>query len=112
MTHLQATLLMAPPQGGSPIVSFAMIGIMFMIMYFILIRPQQKERQRHQEMVAAIKKGDEVVTAGGIIGSVVHAEDDRLTIRTAESTRIVVERGKIAALVTEKGGGSSASPAS
>ncbi len=47
-------------------------------------------------MVTALKKGDEVVTEGGIIGSVVHLTDDRLTIKTAENTRLVVARGKIA----------------
>ena len=51
-------------------------------------------------MLAALKKGDEVVTAGGIIGSVVHADQDRVTIKTAESTRLVIERAKISRVVT------------
>jgi preprotein translocase subunit YajC len=53
-------------------------------------------------MLSAVKKGDEVVTAGGIIGTVVHAEEDRLTIRSGESTRLVVERGRIARVISQK----------
>ena len=66
------------------------------IMYFILIRPQRKAAQRHREMLAALKRGDEVMTEGGIIGEVVHLKDDRITIRTGENTRLVVARPKIA----------------
>lgn len=64
------------------------------IFYFLLVRPQRKVQQRHREMVAALKKGDEVMTEGGLIGEVVHTAEDRLTIRTGES-RVVVARGKI-----------------
>jgi len=73
----------------------------FAIFYFLLIRPQRKEQQRHQEMVRAVKKGDEVVTSGGIIGTVVHAQEDRLTLRTGESTRIVVERARVARMAPQ-----------
>jgi preprotein translocase subunit YajC len=66
-----------------------------LIMYWLLIKPQRDERKRHQEMVAALKKGDEVATVGGIIGSVVHVEDDRVTIRTGDNTRLVIERQKV-----------------
>lgn len=70
--------------------------LIFAIFYFLLIRPQRKEAERHRQMVAALRKGHEVTTAGGIIGTVVHTEDDRITIKTAESTRIVIERTKVA----------------
>jgi preprotein translocase subunit YajC len=83
------------------------MGAIFMIFYWLLIRPQQKERQRHQAMVSALKKGDEIVTAGGIIGTVVHVDADRITIRSAENTCLVVERGKVGGIVA---GGSSGTP--
>jgi preprotein translocase subunit YajC len=54
-------------------------------------------------MLTKIKKGDEIVTNGGIIGKVVHVEDKRLTIRTGENTRITVDRGRIATVVDVKG---------
>jgi preprotein translocase subunit YajC len=65
------------------------------IFYFLLIRPQKKAQQRHQEMVQGLKKGDEVMTDGGIIGQVVHLKDDRVLIKTANDTRIEVARVKI-----------------
>jgi preprotein translocase subunit YajC len=66
------------------------------IFYFLLIRPQRKAQQRHQEMVKGLKKGDEVMTDGGILGQVVHLRDDRVTVRTAGDTRVEVARVKIA----------------
>ncbi len=66
------------------------------IFYFLLIRPQRKAQQRHQEMVKALRKGDEVMTDGGIIGEVIHLKEDRVTIRTGPDTRIEVARVKIA----------------
>lgn len=73
----------------------AQLSLIFLIFYFLLIRPQRKEQQRHQEMVKALAKGDEVVTSGGIIGTVVHATDDTLTVKTGENTRIVIERSRV-----------------
>ena len=67
------------------------IGAVF---YFLIIRPQGQARKRAEEMVAAIKKGDEVVTAGGIVGRVKDVKDSRLTIETGTAT-IVVERSRI-----------------
>lgn len=97
---LPALVLMVPREGaGAGTVMLLQIGAMVAIFYFLLIRPQQKEAKRHREMLAALKKGDEVVTSGGIIGTVVHAAEDRLTIKTADSTRLVVQRGRIAGVV-------------
>ena len=76
------------------------IGVIF---YFLLIRPQRKEQQRHRAMIEELKKGDEVVTNGGIIGTVVHTQDDRLTIKTGENTRLVIQRGRIAQILTNQG---------
>ena len=100
MPHATLALLMAPREGGNAGTVFLvqMVAI-FAIFYFLLIRPQRKEQQRHQAMVEALKKGDEVVTSGGIIGVVVHAEKERVTIKTAESTRLLVEKGRIARVV-------------
>ncbi|MBI4540234.1 MAG: preprotein translocase subunit YajC [Gemmatimonadetes bacterium] len=95
------TLLMAPRQNANAGLVFIieMIAI-FAIFYFLLIRPQRLEQKRHRQMVANLKKGDEVITLGGIIGSVVHVKDDRVTIRTAEDTRLVIERSKIGRVAT------------
>ena len=92
---LRSGLLMAPAEGGSPLALFVQIGLIFLIFYWLLIRPQRKKRQQHQTMIDTLKKGDEVVTVGGIVGTIVHLDDERLTVKTAENTRLVVERGKV-----------------
>jgi preprotein translocase subunit YajC len=93
-----------PREGGSAgaIFIFQMVLIVA-IFYFLLLRPQAKERQRHAEMLAQVKKGDEIVTNGGIIGKVVHVEEGRLTLRTGENTRVTVDRTRIAAVLDLKG---------
>jgi preprotein translocase subunit YajC len=92
------------------------VTLILAIFYFFLIRPQQQQKKKHEEALRAIKRGDQVVTFGGIVGEVVHIKEtvigegatarpmeDQITIKSAES-RLVVERGKIARIV----GGTSA----
>jgi preprotein translocase subunit YajC len=83
-------------------VFFVQLIAIIAIFYFLLIRPQRKEQQRHRNMVAALKKGDRVVTAGGIVGKVIHVQEHHLTIVTAENTRLVIERSKIATLTNPR----------
>lgn len=100
MTYASLAVLVAPREGGSgPIIFLVQMMAIFGIIYFLLFRPQRKEQERHRQMLSTLKKGDEVVTAGGVIGTVIHAEEDRLTIRTGENTRLVVERARIAKLL-------------
>ena len=93
---LGALALGAPRQGasGGAVFLIQMVAI-FAIFYFLLIRPQRMAQKKHQEMLSQLKKGDDVITEGGIVGSVVHIADDQVTIKTGD-TRIVVMRGKIA----------------
>ena len=102
--------LMAPgAAGGSPLIQpLVMYGAIFAIFWFVLLRPQQKQRRLHEETIRQLKKGDEVVTAGGIVGEVVTirplkadttSAEDRITIKSGES-RLVVERGRIARLTS------------
>ena len=99
-------MLMAPREGGSPAFIFLLqMGAIFAIFYFLLIRPQRKEQGRHRQMLAALKKGDEVITNGGVIGTVIHADGDRLTVKTAEDTRLLVHRSRVAQLVTDDSDG-------
>lgn len=103
----------APAAGGASrnlmvmliyLVSFGLIA------YFILIRPQRKMQQTHQQMLGALKKGDEVLTEGGIIGSVVHIQDDRITIKSGEA-RLVVARLKISRVINPPAAGATAEKA-
>ena len=72
-----------------------MFGAIFLIFYFLLIRPQRKQQKSHDEMVKSLSRGDEVVTIGGIIGKIIHLTDDRMTIKTADDTRLEIERSKV-----------------
>lgn len=104
MTHFIFGLLMAPAEGGSPLALFVQLGLIFMIFYWLLIRPQKKEKDRHKAMIDTLKKGDEIVTVGGIIATIVHLDDERLTVKTAEDTRLLVERGKVGRAVVDESG--------
>jgi preprotein translocase subunit YajC len=65
------------------------------VFYFLLIRPQQQARKRHLEMVAALKKGDPVVTSGGLIGTVRSVKDDEVRVELAPNVEVRVQRGAI-----------------
>ncbi len=65
------------------------------IFYFLLIRPQRQQQKSHEQMVAGLKRGDEIATMGGIVGRIVHVKEDRLTIKTGDDTRLVIERDKV-----------------
>jgi preprotein translocase subunit YajC len=82
---------------------FIQLALIFLIFYWLLIRPQRKEQERHRAMIQALKKGDEIVTAGGIIGTIVHATEDRLTVKTGDNTRIILERSKVQRRLDEVG---------
>lgn len=83
------------PRAGGTIMLIYLVAF-GLIMWLLIIRPQRKMQEKHKAMVDAVKKGDEVMTEGGIIGHVVHIADDRLTIKSGDNTRVVVARVKIA----------------
>ena len=76
------------------------IAAFIAIFYFILIRPQRQQAKKHEAMLKQVKRGDEIVTAGGIVGEVVHVKDNLLTIKSGES-KLVIERDRIAKVVTQ-----------
>jgi preprotein translocase subunit YajC len=83
------------PAGPNPLSTIVLFGGLFAIFYFLLLRPQKKQQQAHQEMVNTLSRGDEVVTMGGIVGEIIHLADDRVTIKTDKDTRLVIDRSKI-----------------
>ena len=96
---LMLNLLAASPDGGqaNPAATLMMMVGFIAIFYFLFFRPQRKQQQEHQSLVQSLKKGDEVTTVGGIVGTIVHLTDDRLTLKTGD-TRIEVERSKVGAV--------------
>ena len=80
---------------GGAIAQFLPLILIFAIMYFLLIRPQQKKMKEHQNMVAALRKGDQVVTQGGVIGKVSHVSDDELKVEIADGVKVRVVRSTV-----------------
>ena len=79
----------------NPIMSVLPMLFIFGIFYFLLIRPQKKQQQEHQKMVASLGKNDEVVTSGGIMGTIVNVKDKSFVIRIDDNTKIEVLKSYI-----------------
>lgn len=82
--------------GSSMLIQFLPIILIFVIMYFLILRPQRMKARAHQEMVANLRRGDTVVTSGGLIGKVAKVDEGELQVEVAEGIRVKVVRGMIA----------------
>jgi preprotein translocase subunit YajC len=89
----------APGQQADPLMSFLPLIILFVIFYFLLIRPQQKKAKEHREMVSAMKKGDEIVTQGGIVGKVIDVSDGFLTVEIADNVQIKLQNHAVSTVL-------------
>lgn len=89
-------MLLAAPEGGSSGLSILLFQVVAigMVFYFLVIRPQGQARKKHAAMLAALKKGDDIMTAGGIVGKVKDIKDDRITVESG-TANFVVERSRI-----------------
>ena len=87
---------------GSGFAQFVPLILIFVIFYFFLIRPQQKKVKEHKSMVTALKRGDEVITSGGIVGTIerVH-EDDKIDLSISENVTVKVVKSTIQNLLTK-----------
>jgi preprotein translocase subunit YajC len=100
----------AAPRPGSPglMEMLPFLVAMFLIVYFMMIRPQQKKQKETQKMLEAIKKGDRVVTIGGLFGTVGNVKDTTVMVKVAENTVVEVKKSAISTVVnrdkTEKDG--------
>ena len=90
----------AAPGGGME--SFILIGLMFVVLYFLMIRPQMKRAKEHKTMIEALQKGDEVVTAGGLLGRISRINENYVTLEIADRVEIQVQRPAVQ-LVLPKG---------
>ena len=89
----------APQATTDPLVSFLPLIFIFVVFYFLLIRPQSKKAKEHKQMVEALAKGDEVVTNGGLLGRITKVGDNFLEVEVAENIRVKVQRQAIASLM-------------
>jgi preprotein translocase subunit YajC len=98
--------------GGFDLISLMPLLLIFVVFYFLLIRPQQKKMKQHRDMVAALKRSDRVLTAGGIIGTVVKVEDGELLVEIAKDVRVRVARNTISDVLSKpQPAGEAAKPA-
>ena len=88
-------VLLAQTAGGSPSSLFIFIAGMFAIMYFLMIRPQQKQLKAHRELLANLKKGDNVVTQGGIIGRIYSVSDKDVQLEVANNVKLRVLKSSV-----------------
>ncbi|GJM45437.1 MAG: preprotein translocase subunit YajC [Gemmatimonadota bacterium] len=85
----------------SPFAMFLPIVAILFIYYFILVRPQQKQAQRHRQLVSSLKKGDDVVTDSGLVGSVISVTDEFVVIKAAENVKLKFLKSKVAARTSD-----------
>ena len=87
--------------GGFDLVALAPLALIFVVFYFLLIRPQQKKQRAHKQMIGAVRRGDNVLTNGGIFGRVTKVvDDDRLQVEIADNVRVHVARSMISDVMT------------
>jgi len=87
----------APAGGGDPIMGFLPLILIFVVFYFLLIRPQSKRQKEHKKMLEALDKGDEVVTNGGLFGVISDLGDNFVQLSVADGVEVKVQRQAIAA---------------
>ena len=92
-----------PASGTDMLMQFLPLIVMFVIFWFLLIRPQQKRAKAHKAMLAELKRGDHVITSAGLIGRILEIDDEQVLLESGES-KLRVTRGAIGGLVPGKGG--------
>jgi len=100
-------LLAAQPAGGGGLITMLPLLLLIPLMYFVMIRPQQKRQKQWQEMLSNIKTGDRVTTAGGIRGIIISIKDDAIIIRVApDNIKMEIAKNAIASVTTQETTGS------
>ncbi|ADE54855.1 preprotein translocase subunit YajC [Coraliomargarita akajimensis] len=92
----------AAPAGGG-LAQFLPFILLFAGMWFLIIAPQRKRQKQHDQMITELKTGDEVVTSGGIYGTITNVKEDRFVVRVADNTKIELSKASIGSKVAAKG---------
>ncbi|MEC9072297.1 MAG: preprotein translocase subunit YajC [Myxococcota bacterium] len=92
----------AGPGPGGSCEGMGLIFFMIAVFYLLLIRPQQKRAKKHQELVSALKKGDQVITNSGIFGSITEMDERTVTVEIAKGTRVKMLKGYVGGLATDE----------
>jgi preprotein translocase subunit YajC len=101
MTKLPLFLAQAAPAPSGPaaLLQFLPLILMFAAMYFLLIAPQRKKQKAHEKMMSELQAGDEVITTGGVYGTITSVKDDRFVVRVSEGQKLEISKGFIHACV-------------
>jgi preprotein translocase subunit YajC len=87
----------ASPQGG--LISFLPLIVIFVVFYFLLIRPQTKRAKEHRQLVANLATGDEVVTNGGLLGRITHVGESFVTVEVADNIKVKLQKHAVASVM-------------
>ena len=90
-------------QAPNPLINLFPIILIFVIFYFLLIKPQKKQQDEHKKMVAGLKKNDEVITAGGIHGTIMSVKDHSVTLKVDDNVKVEVQKSSIATMKRKAG---------
>ena len=92
----------APPQGGMG--PMMIVGYLFLFgaMYFFMIAPQRKKQKEHEKLLASLQSGDEVVTTGGIFGTITNVKDDRFIVRIADNTKVEIGKAFVTTVLKKQ----------
>lgn len=97
----QILLMGAPPGEANPLVTFLPLILIFVVFYFFIIRPQKKKEDERKKMITAVKKGDKVVTIGGVHGTVTQVDETSVLIQADTNVKLRVEKNAIASVATK-----------
>src|ERR1043165_8498375 len=89
----------APQQGGIPMMMVVGYVLLFGAMYFFMIAPQRKKQKEHEKMLKSLESGDEIITSGGIYGTITNVKEDRFVVRVADNTKIELGKGFVQTVV-------------
>ncbi len=95
----------APPEGGgsgSMIIQFMPIVLIFLVFWFMIIRPQKKQQEQRKTMLSAVKRGDKIVTSGGLFATVKDVKGDRVVATIAEGVKVEISKQSISGIVSEE----------
>jgi len=103
MTKLPLFLAQAAPAPGGPaaLLQYLPLILMFAAMYFLMIAPQRKKQKAHEKMMSELEAGDEVITTGGIYGTITSVKDDRFVVRVSDGQKLEISKGFIHARVKQ-----------
>jgi len=101
----------AAPGGGDFFMSLLPLILIFIVFYMLLIRPQQKKVKEHQAMIAAVKRGDQVITSGGVHGKVTKVEDNIVMVEVAQNVQLKINKHTLSDVVNKQAPANSNQPA-